>query len=70
MITLENIDAVLLDQLKLHWPFIILLFILELRGHRMRMKLAFNLLLLSWSFYLFKELRLLLLGERIVLDSH
>lgn len=34
------------------------------------MELAFNLFLLSWSFYLFEELRLLLLGERIVLDSH
>jgi hypothetical protein len=43
MITLEDIYAILLDQLKLHRPFIILLFVLELRG--MRMELVFNLLL-------------------------
>jgi|LauGreDrversion4_2_1035121.scaffolds.fasta_scaffold106579_5 hypothetical protein len=36
----------------------------------MRVKLTFNLLLLSWSFNLFEELRLLLLGERIVLNPH
>jgi hypothetical protein len=43
MIALKDIYAILLDKLELHRPFVILLFVLKLRG--MRIDLVFNLLL-------------------------